>query len=61
MTRTEMQTRIRALKEELENRHKYGTVKLAKEDGVTPIPVKDLQAELFNLIYKVSRIDSEDL
>jgi hypothetical protein len=59
MTRTEIQARIRALKEELDSRHKYGTVKLADDAG-TPIPSKDLQAELFSLIYKVSKIDSED-
>lgn len=56
MTRAEMKERIRAIKEELENRHKYGTVKMASEDG-QPITVKQLQDELFKLIYKVSKND----
>jgi len=55
MTRSEMQARIRALKEELETRHKYGTVKMASEDGV-PVPVEALQNELFSLIYRVSKL-----
>jgi hypothetical protein len=55
MTRSEMQARIRALKEELETRHKYGAVKMASEDG-RPVPVEQLQNELFNLIYRVSKL-----
>lgn len=57
MTRSEMQSRIRVLREELENRHKYGTTKLASADG-TPIPVKDLQDELYSLIYKLSKSET---
>lgn len=54
MTRSEVQARIRAIKLELEERHKHGTVKMAK-DGV-PISVNVLQDELFRLIYKVSKM-----
>lgn len=54
MTRSEMQTRVHALRDELENRHKYGTVKLAGADGV-PITVEALQNELYSLIYKLSK------
>lgn len=54
MTRSDMQTRISALREELEHRYKYGTVKLANSDG-TPIPVESLQNELYSLIYKMSK------
>ena len=56
MTRLEAQIRIKALKEELETRHKYGTVKIAAEDG-TPVPVETLQNELFSLIYKLTKFD----
>jgi hypothetical protein len=56
MTRIEMQTRIDLIRNELENRFKYGTVKLAAADG-KPIPTIDLQNELFSLIYKLSRRD----
>ena len=56
MTRSEMQYRIRILREELETRHKYGTVKLASADGL-PIPVETLQQELYYLIYKLSKVD----
>jgi hypothetical protein len=55
MTRSEIQTRINTLREELENRFKYGAIKLANSDG-TPIPSVKLQAELYSLIYKMSRI-----
>lgn len=54
MTRSEMQTRISALREELEHRYKYGTVKLADANG-TPIPVESLQKELYSLIYRLSK------
>lgn len=57
ITASEMRVRIREIKEELESRHKYGTVKMASEDG-TPIPVKKLQDELFNLIYRLSKSES---
>ena len=56
MTRTEMQTRIRALREELDNRHKYGTVKIADSKG-TPITVEKLQNEMYSLIYKLSKME----
>ena len=54
MTRSDMQTRISALREELEQRYKYGTIKLANADG-TPISVESLQNELYSLIYKLSK------
>jgi hypothetical protein len=56
MTRLELQTKIRALREELENRHKTGTVKLADANGV-PVPTKKIQEHLFSLIYKLSKIE----
>lgn len=56
MTRTEMQTRINDLRNELENRFKYGTVKLANKDG-SAISAQTLQTELYNLIYRMSKID----
>ncbi len=56
MTRTEMQSRIRAIREELETRHKYGTVKMANNDG-TPISTGALQSEMYFLIYKLSKAD----
>jgi hypothetical protein len=55
MTRSDMQARVRALKEELETRHKYGTVKMASADG-KPVPVEQLQNELYSLIYRLSKI-----
>jgi hypothetical protein len=55
MTRTEIQARIKSLRDELETRHKYGTVKIANEDG-TPVPVATLQNELYSLIYKLSKM-----
>ena len=54
MTRSEMQSKIRILRDELENRHKYGTVKLAKQDGTT-LSSKEIQEEMYSLIYKMSR------
>ena len=56
MTRSEMQLRIKAIREELENRHKTGTVKMASSDG-TPITVEELQNEMFRLTYKMSKMD----
>lgn len=56
MTRTEIQTRLRALREELDNRHKYGTVKIADSNGA-PIPVETLQNEMYRLIYKLSKME----
>jgi hypothetical protein len=51
-----MQARVRILRDELETRHKYGTVKLASSDGL-PIPVETLQQELYSLIYKISKME----
>lgn len=56
MTKTEIFARIRAIREELENRHKYGTVKFADSNGVA-ISTEKLQNEMFALIYKVSKLD----
>lgn len=56
MTKIEIQARIKELRDELESRHKYGVVKIAKEDG-TPIEVQALQDEMFNLIYRLSKFD----
>lgn len=55
MTIVELQTRITALRIELETRHKYGTVKLANADG-TPVSTETLQAEMYSLIYKKSKM-----
>jgi hypothetical protein len=55
MTRIEMQSRINELRDELETRHKYGTVKIANADG-TPVATEKLQGELYSLIYKVSKL-----
>lgn len=54
MTRTEMQSRVTALREELETRHKYGTVKIANSDGII-ISIEALQNEMYSLIYKLSK------
>lgn len=56
MTRTEIQSRVAALREELETRHKYGTVKIANSDG-TAISIEALQNEMYSLIYKLSKRD----
>lgn len=56
MKRSEIQDRIRALREELENRHKYGTIKIADDNG-KPIPSDILQNELYSLVYKYSKLD----
>lgn len=55
MTKIEMQNRIKILRNELENRYKYGVIKLA-DDG-KPISTKLLQDELYALIYKLSKFD----
>lgn len=57
INRSEMQSRVRELREELENRTKYGTVKMASSDG-TPIDSEALQDEMYSLIYRISKIDS---
>lgn len=56
MTRLELQTQIRTLREELETRYKTGAVKLAKTDG-TPIATQEVQNKLFSLIYKLSKME----
>lgn len=56
MTRLEIQARVRTIREELENRHKTGMVKMAKADG-TPIPTDILQNEMFSLIYRLSKFE----
>jgi hypothetical protein len=57
MTPLDIRIRILALREELEARHKYGTVKMAKNGK--PIPTKQLQDEMFALILKKSRLENE--
>ena len=59
MTRSEMQLRIKALRDELETRHKFGTVKMAAADGA-PVPVETLQNEMYALIYKMSKLDKTE-
>jgi len=54
MTRTEMQTRVREIRAELETRHKTGMTKLANADG-TPVSSETLQNEMFSLIYRLSK------
>lgn len=56
MTRLEIQTRVKTIRDELENRHKTGMTKMAKADG-TPISTEDLQNEMFALIYRLSKIE----
>lgn len=56
MTRSEIQARITALREELETRHKHGTIKMAGPNG-KPITTEKLQDELYSLIYKLSKRD----
>lgn len=49
-----MQVRIKIIREELENRTKYGTIKLANLDG-SPVDTLILQNELYLLTYKLSK------
>ena len=56
MTRTEMSTRIREIRAELETRHKTGLAKMASADG-TLISTEDLQNEMFSLIYRLSKFE----
>lgn len=56
MTPLEMQMRVKAIRDELENRHKTGLAKMAAADG-NPIPTEDLQNEMFSLIYRLSKLD----
>jgi hypothetical protein len=55
MSRSDIQLRIKDIRTELENRHKYGMVKMAV-DG-KPIPNEDLQDEMFKLIYRLSKME----
>ncbi len=56
MTRLEIQARIKTIRDELENRHKTGMVKMAKTDG-TPISTETLQNEMYSLIYRLSKFE----
>lgn len=56
MTRLEIQIRIKALREELESRHKLGIAKFADNEG-KPIPTEVLQKSLYSLIYKLSKFE----
>jgi len=56
MTRAEIQSKIRVIRYELENRTKYGTVKLAFADGTIPTIVQ-LQNEMYSLVCRLSRIE----
>ena len=56
ISRLDIQTRIKELREELETRHKHGTVKMAAADG-SPIDVEIIQGELYSLIYRLSKLD----
>lgn len=58
MIKTQIQLRISAVREELEARYKYGTIKMASIDGQA-IPTKTLQEEMFSLIYKLSKLLNE--
>lgn len=53
-TLSEMRVRVREIREELEARHKHGTVKMARADG-QPIPTQQLQDELYSLVYRLSK------
>lgn len=59
MTRLELQTQIKAIREELETRHKLGTVKIASSFEGNPISTKDLQNELFSLLYRLSKMNDD--
>ena len=54
MTRLEMHARARLLREELEARYKYGTIKIANNKG-EPIETTVLQKELYSILYKLSK------
>lgn len=58
MTRLDLQIKIKAIREELENRYKHGTVKMSADGN--PIPTEKLQKEIFSLIYKMSKLDKID-
>jgi hypothetical protein len=56
MSALEMQMRVKAIRDELENRHKTGMSKMAAQDG-TPISTESLQNEMFSLIYRLSQLE----
>jgi hypothetical protein len=57
MTRLDIQMRVKALREELETRHKLGTVKTAAAfDGKTA-STKELRNELFSLLYRLNKFE----
>jgi hypothetical protein len=56
ITRSDINTRIREIRTELESRHKTGMVKMAQSDG-TPISTETLQNEMFALTYRLSKFD----
>lgn len=56
LTKLEMQIRVRAIRDELENRTKTGMTKMAAEDG-SPIPTETLQNEMYSLIYRLSKVE----
>lgn len=57
-SQSEIRERIRTIISELESRHKFGVVKISKDDG-SPIPTKDLQEEMYKLSYRLSILLSE--
>lgn len=57
MTRLDVQLRIKALREELDARHKQGTVKTAAVFNGKPTTTKELQNELFSLLYRLSKME----
>jgi hypothetical protein len=56
MSPLEMQMRVKAIRDELENRHKTGLAKMASKDG-EPISTEALQNEIFSLIYRLSKLE----
>ena len=56
MTRIEIISKIRVLRDELENRTKYGTVKIANKDGSVPT-ILQLQNDLYSLVYRLSKFE----
>ena len=56
MNPLEMQMRVKAIRDELENRHKTGISKMAAADG-NPVSTEALQNELFSLIYRLSKVE----
>lgn len=55
MTRVQIEARIQLIRSELENRYKFGVIKMASE-GI-PIDAEILQTEMFSLIYKLSKFE----